>query len=88
MDIDQLIQKLEAENARLREVVESLTLYVEHETHCLCSQCLQGRPTDDGYERLFGYGKQEKWYKNGEEPECSCGLSNALALIAKEKERK
>lgn len=61
---------------KLREV-EKLKEYVEHDKECICSQQHAGRPTaDGGYEMLYGYGKEEKWYR--EIPECTCGLNTIL----------
>lgn len=65
--------------AEVARIVAELSQYVEHDSKCICSQSIAGRPTADGnYETLFGYGKDEKWYRRNEYPECSCGLSNAL----------
>ena len=74
---------LEKKEATLRKrVLDELSQYLEHDVHCLSAQCKQGRPTKDGgYERLYGYGKDEKWYRNGEEPKCSCGLNDTIAIL-------
>ena len=81
--------KNQIENDRLRGLVDSLVEFTEHDSKCLCSQWREGRPTTDGgYETLYGYGKQEQWYERGNLPECSCGLSDALAKIAEFKESK
>jgi hypothetical protein len=63
--------------AREKRIIERLLEYTEHDKRCLCSQWRIGEPTEDGrYRTLYGYGKQEKWYFDKEEPECSCGLNS------------
>ena len=76
---------LEKIGSQLREIIH----YTKHDALCLCDQWREGRPTKDGgYETKYGYGNQEKWYQKNEEPECSCGLKEAidkaLAIIEKE----
>ena len=76
---------LQAENqvlqAAVRQLGEALANFGTHDRDCLLSQGHAGRPTEDGgYETKFG----DEWYQRGEWPECTCGLSTALA---KEKER-
>lgn len=62
-----------------KQIVSKILEYVEHESSCICSQGRAGRPTTDGgYETLYGYGNKERWYKRGEEPECSCGLNETI----------
>lgn len=59
--------------------LDDLLNYVVHDGKCLCSQWRQGRPTESGgYETLYGYGENEKWYPLGEEPPCSCGLNDII----------
>ncbi len=62
------VQKLRAENAKLREALEN---YGSHEWRCLLSQC-HAYDSDKG--QLFG----DKWYKKGDEPSCTCGLDDVL----------
>jgi len=63
--------------AREKRIIERVLEYTEHDKRCLCSQWRRGEPTEDGrYRTLYGYGKQEKWYFDKEEPECSCGLTS------------
>lgn len=60
----------------VKELVEALATYGEHDHSCLLSQCSAGRPTKDGgYEHMFG----DKWYPRGEGPPCTCGLSEVFA---------
>ena len=67
----------QAECQRLREALEE---YGEHDQDCILAQCRQGRPADDGgYERQYGYGSREKWYRSPERPICECGLDSALS---------
>ena len=74
---------LTRERTVLREVLD-IERYCEHDKRCVCSQWRQGRPTEDGhYETLYGYGKNEKWYRDNEEPKCSCGLTKYIAIIKK-----
>ena len=69
-------ESLLAEISRLQE---ALCNYGCHDEDCVAGQWRAGRPTDDGgYETLFGYGKQEKWYQRGQWPECTCGFADAL----------
>ena len=57
--------------------------YVGHDSKCLCSQFRQGRPTENGgYETLYGYGSNEKWYQRDEKPHCSCGLNEIVDKLA------
>ena len=70
------LEQSQAEVERLRGALETYGL---HGVACMAGQSRAGRPTEDGgYETLYGYGKNEKWYKRGEFPECTCGLSEAL----------
>lgn len=72
---------------RILERVRKLTAYTAHESSCLCSQWRQGRPmADGGYETLYGYGKNEKWYQRGEYPPCSCGLNAIIDSIGEGKD--
>ncbi len=56
--------------------------YYSHHRDCLCSQERGGQPTwlkeYNGYRTLYGYGSDEQWYARGEQPKCSCGLSEDL----------
>ena len=71
---------LEAQSSLMEKMLE----FTEHDKDCLCAQSHQGRPTaDGGYETLYGYGKEERWYQRDEKPECSCGLSKLLAKLSK-----
>jgi len=68
--------ELHGDNSKLRD---ALLEYGAHEDDCLAGQGHQGRPTPGGYEHLFGYGQEAKWYPTGTHPECTCGLDAALA---------
>jgi len=64
----------------VRELVEALCNYAGHDSRCVAGEWRQGRSNaDGGYEKLFGYGKQEKWYQRGETPPCTCGLDEIFA---------
>jgi hypothetical protein len=53
--------------------------YCIHQDDCVAGQCRAGRPTKDGgYESLYGYGSNEKWYPREEYPECTCGLDRLM----------
>jgi hypothetical protein len=70
-----------SEVERLRDALEQFGV---HASDCVAGQFRAGRPTKDGgYESLFGYGKNEKWYQKDEAPPCTCGLSEALAAEPK-----
>ena len=80
------VQKLEAKLTTLTSVLrmaeEALDNYGQHEKDCLCAQYQAGRPTaDGGYETLFGFGKDERWYQKGEWPNCSCGYTDVITKI-------
>ena len=71
-----------------RELVGRVGDYATHDTGCLWTEMREGRPTaDGGYETLYGFGKEEKWYQRNEEPPCSCGLLENLKLIKEWRER-
>ena len=73
----QCVEK-DAEIARLRE---ALADYGRHDSTCLAGQWRQGRPTSDGgYETLYGYSKDMKWYREPARPPCTCGLFAALEV--------
>lgn len=64
---------------RERKIVDEINQYTQHDSKCLCSQFRAGQPTKDGgYETLYGYGSNERWYQRGEEPVCSCGLNDII----------
>lgn len=71
---------------RERVLVEALNQYGEHAQECIRNQFQAGQPTaDGGYEQLFGYGKDAKWYRVkpvDESPKCTCGFDNAIALTS------
>ena len=61
---------------RLRD---ALLNYGEHDKNCILSVCHAGRPKEGGgYECLYGYGENKKWYDDKELPKCECGLDEAL----------
>lgn len=75
--LDEKDKELESELARLRE---ALSQYGEHDKECILSQQHAGRPKENGgYECLYGYGKNQKWYDSENLPPCECGFSKALA---------
>ena len=79
--IDDLVAKkkqLTAENKALREALED---HGVHDSDCVAGQWREGRPVHGGYETLYGYGKNEKWYHSDELPPCTCGLQDALSAI-------
>ena len=81
-----LESKLLASEELVEELGEDLLDYGVHYRDCVCSQNREGRLKDDGgYESLYGYGKNEKWYQRNEEPPCSCGLRKALAKLKEKK---
>ncbi len=62
----------------LKERVQSLTDYIEHDNQCIISQAHRGRPTNDGgYETQYG----DKWYRSPDKPECDCGLDTLLGNL-------
>jgi len=70
------------------DLLDALTekKYGQHDESCIACQWREGRPTaDGGYESLFGYGKNAKWYKRNEYPECTCGFAKALAEYKEDK---
>jgi len=76
--------KLRWDLARLSEsharLLEALVEYGVHQFPCPFAQFCGGRPTTDGgYETRYG----EKWYPRGQEPECTCGLKDAIAATEK-----
>ena len=76
-----------ADLARLREsrarLLEALVEYGVHQFPCPFAQVCGGRPTTDGgYETRYG----EKWYPRGQEPECTCGLKDAIAAAETKEE--
>ena len=82
----EMFEKTEAENAELKAdnklMWEVLEEHGVHDKDCVAGQFRQGRPTvHGGYETLYGYGKNEKWYQRDEQPECTCGLQDALTAI-------
>ena len=80
--IAQLESKLTTLTSALRMTEEALDNYGQHEKDCLCAQYQAGRPTaDGGYETLFGFGKDERWYQKGEWPNCSCGYTDVITKI-------
>lgn len=67
--------------AERKLIVNKLIDYTHHENKCICSQYRAGRSTSDGgYEALYGYGKNELWYKRGDNPVCSCGLNEIIKM--------
>jgi hypothetical protein len=76
------IDRLAAENKALREALDN---YGDHSAGCVVGEFRAGRPTaDGGYESLYGYGKNEKWYQRDEELVCTCGLYQARAALNKQ----
>lgn len=68
-----LLRSLTADADALAEALEE---YGVHQLPCPLAPWHEGRPTSDGgYETRYG----DKWYPRGQEPECTCGLSAALA---------
>ena len=66
----------EDRNAGAREVVQRIMPWVEHDNQCILQRCERGEPTEDGGYRTMYAGV---WYKSGEEPDCDCGLEEALS---------
>lgn len=76
---------LDAEREKVERLRDALETYGLHGVDCMAGQSRAGRPTEDGgYETLYGYGKNEKWYKRGEFPDCTCGLEEALTQLKPE----
>jgi hypothetical protein len=66
----------------LKDALNLLISFCVHGSDCVTGQYREGAPTENGgYKRLYGYGKNAKWYQRGESPECTCGLSEAIAKI-------
>lgn len=72
-------------HSKLKTAVEGLEEYGEHDKECLLAQCHAGRPTaDGGYEHLYGYGEDEKWYQSrpvDKTPKCQCGFSDVITQL-------
>ena len=72
-----VVEGLQGEITELSSLADELFEWAEHDRDCIISSQRAGRPTPDGgYEMLFGYGKQEKWYR--ETPKCTCSLGKIL----------
>ena len=70
-----LVMRLQGKMEELENKFKEVFEYAEHDDDCICGQFRHGRPTEDGgYETLYGYGSNEKWYQRGERPKCTCGL--------------
>ena len=67
------------------KTIREMASYTQHETGCILSQWSGGQPTKDGgYEMKFG----GKWYQTrpiDKTPKCSCGLSDLLSTLNKDK---
>lgn len=62
----------------LRNSVEKVMPWVEHDRRCILQQSERGEPTEDGGYRTMYAGV---WYKSGEEPKCDCGLGEVLTHL-------
>lgn len=58
----------------IRKLRQTLTDFGAHHQGCVAGQFRQGKPSEAGYIRLYGYLGEERWYREGEEPPCSCGF--------------
>ena len=80
-----LIEAKDYQIAEQSSLIHELAEWVEHDGDCILRSYHAGRPTSDGgYEMLYGYGKDEKWYR--ETPECTCQLGPVLTKFNQWKE--
>jgi len=80
------IKDLEKELSREKERSRALVEFAEHSRNCIRTFQEAGRPTaDGGYETMF----KGVWYQSkpvNKEPECNCGLKEALRAFEENKD--
>jgi len=78
---------LQSQLKEINDRVDELIEYCNHGRDCVAGEWREGKPTENGYETLYGYGKNAKWYKENEKPKCTCGLKAIVSFIKGDKEK-
>lgn len=67
----------------LQPMINSMVVYMQHDTHCIRLRREAGEPTENGYREKY----DGKWYQSrpvDETPKCNCGMDDVdLQLLEK-----